>query len=142
ADGIDLDWEPIDTQDHANLLALAQSLRAARPAMLLTMPVGWVNTNMQWNPRPPGEVAFLQAIAPVLDRINVMSYEMAADYSGWHSWFASPLHGHGANTPSSVSSSIDYHLDSGVPAAKLGVGFGFYGNCFRNVTQPRVPVSP
>lgn len=142
ADGLDLDWEPIDTQDHADLLALAQALRAARPHMLLTLPVTWVNTNMQWNPRPPGEVAFLHAIAPLLDRISVMSYEMAADYAGWHSWFASPLNGHGPNTPSSVSSSIDYYLDSGVPAAKLGVGFGFYGNCFRNVSQPRVPVAP
>lgn len=142
ADGLDLDWEPIHTQDHANLLALAQALRAARPNMLLTMPVDWVNTNMQWNPRPAGEPAFLQAIAPVLDRINVMTYEMAADYEGWHSWFASPLHGHGANTPSSVSSSIQYYRDSGVPAARLGVGFGFYGNCFRNVSQPRLPVTP
>lgn len=142
ADGLDLDWEPIHTQDHANLLALAQALRAARPSMLLTMPVDWINTNMQWNPRPEGEAAFLQAIAPSLDRINAMTYEMAAAYEGWHSWFASPLHGHGANTPSSVSSSLQYYRDSGVPAAKLGVGFGFYGNCFRGVTQPRVAVTP
>ncbi len=142
ADGLDLDWEPIQTQDHANLLALAQALRAARPDMLLTMPVDWINTNTQWNPRPVGEPAFLVAIAPVLDRINVMTYEMAAAYEGWHSWFASPLHGHAANTPSSVSSSIQYYRDSGVPAARLGVGFGFYGNCFRGVTQPRVAVTP
>ena len=140
ADGLDLDWEPIHTQDHANLLALAQALRAARPNLLLTMPVDWINTNMEWNPRPAGEPAFLQAIAPSLDRINVMTYEMAAAYEGWHSWFASPLHGHAVNTPSSVSSSILYYRDSGVPAARLGVGLGFYGNCFRGVTQPRVPV--
>src|SRR5690606_1975647 len=25
---------------------------------------------------------------------------------------------------------------------KLGLGFGFYGNCFRGVTQPRVAVTP
>lgn len=141
ADGLDLDWEPIDTPDHAPLLALAQALRAARPDMLLTLPVGWVNTNMQWNPRPVGEVAFLQAIAPSLDRINVMTYEMAYAYEGWHSWFASPLQGHAPNTPSSVASSLQYYRDSGVPAAKLGMGFGFYGNCFRGVTQPRVPVT-
>src|SRR5690606_28774335 len=28
-----------------------------------------------------------------------------------------------------------------VPAAKLGIGIGFYGNCFRSVSQPRVPVA-
>jgi len=141
ADGLDLDWEPIHSADHADLLALAQALRTARPNMLLTMPVDWINTNSQWNPRPVGEPAFLQAIAPVLDRINVMTYEMAAAYEGWHSWFASPLHGHAVTTPSSTSSSIQYYRDSGVPAAKLGMGFGFYGNCFRGVTQPRVPVT-
>lgn len=140
-DGLDLDWEPIQTQDHANLLALAQALRAARPGMLLTLPVEWINTNTQWNPRPVGEAAFLQAIAPVIDRINVMSYEMAADYDGWHSWFASPLYGHAPNTPSSSASSVQYYLDNGVSAAKLGVGFGFYGNCFRGVTAPRVAVT-
>lgn len=141
ADGLDLDWEPIHTQDHANLLALAQALRAARPNMLLTMPVDWINTNTGWILRPEGEPAFLAAIAPVLDRINVMTYEMAAAYEGWQSWFASPLHGHAVSTPSSVSSSIQYYRTNGVPAAKLGVGFGFYGNCFRGVTQPRVNVT-
>ena len=140
ADGLDLDWEPIQTQDHANLLALAQALRAARPDMLLTMPVDWINTNTQWNPRPAGEPAFLAAIVPALDRINVMTYEMAHAFEGWHSWFASPLHGHAANTPSSAASSVQYYRDNGVPAARLGMGFGFYGNCFRGVSQPRVPV--
>ncbi len=137
-DGIDLDWEPIQTQDHANLLALAQALRAARPGLVLTVPVEWINTNLQWNPRPVGEAAFLQAIAPTLDRINVMSYDMAADYEGWNSWFTSPLTGHAAATPSSVSSSLQYYLDAGVPAAKLGMGFGFFGNCYNGPKQPGV----
>ncbi|HEX5830373.1 MAG TPA: hypothetical protein VFY16_05280 [Gemmatimonadaceae bacterium] len=44
-DGIDVDWEPINAEDRAPLLALLQELRAARPGMLLTIPVGWVNTN-------------------------------------------------------------------------------------------------
>ncbi len=136
ADGLDLDWEPIATQDHTNLLALAQALRAARPNLLLTMPVEWINTNLQWNPRPPGEVAFLQAIAPSLDRISAMTYDMGADYEGWSSWFTSPLSGHSASTPSSVSSSIQYYLDAGVPAAKLGMGFGFFGNCYSGPTYP------
>lgn len=142
ADGLDLDWEPIETQDHANLLALAQALRAARPDLLLTLPVEWINTNLEWNPRPTGEAVFLQAIAPYLDRINVMSYDMAAAYEGWHSWFSSPLTGHGPNTPSSVSSSMQYYQGVGVPAGTLGVGFGFFGNCYRDVEAPRLPVTP
>ncbi len=141
ADGLDLDWEPIETQDHANLLALAQALRAARPGLALTLPVAWINTNLQWNPRPVGEAAFLQAIAPHLDRINVMTYDMAAAYEGWNSWFSSPFNGHAASTPSSVSSSMEYYLGTGVPAAKLGMGFGFFGNCYRGVEWPRVAVT-
>lgn len=142
ADGLDIDWEPLETQDHADVLALLQALRTARPNLLLTMPVMWVNSNFEWNPRPVGEAAFLASAAPLLDQVNVMTYEMAAAYEGWHSWFASPLHGEAANTPSSVSSSVEYYLGAGVPAAKLGVGMGFYGNCFRGVQQPRVAVTP
>ena len=138
ADGLDIDWEPLPPSDYADFIALAQALRAARPNLELTLPLGWVNVNFAG---PPGEPAFLQTIAPLFDQINIMTYEMAAAYDGWHSWFASPLAGEAGNTPSSVTSSIDYYLDAGVPAAKLGVGIGFYGNCFRNVTQPRVPVA-
>ncbi|MBB5209088.1 glycosyl hydrolase family 18 protein [Chiayiivirga flava] len=142
ADGLDIDWEPLDTQDHADVLALLQALRSARPGLLLTMPVMWINSNIEWNPRPVGEAAFLAAAAPLLDQVNVMTYEMAAAYEGWHSWFASPLYGEAANTPSSVESSVAYYRGAGVPAAKLGIGIGFYGNCFRGVSQPRVPVVP
>lgn len=141
ADGLDIDWEPIETQDHANLLALAQALRSARPGLVLTLPVEWINTNLEWNPRPAGEAAFLQAIAPSLDRINVMTYDMAAAYEGWNSWFSSPFNGHTASTPSSVSSSMQYYLDAGIPAARLGMGFGFFGNCFRGVEWPRMAVT-
>lgn len=142
ADGLDLDWEPMESQDHADFMALVQALRAARPGIVLTLPLGWINTNIEWNPRPIGEPAFLATVAPLLDQINIMTYEMAAAYEGWHSWFASPLDGHAPSTPSSTASSIAYYLDSGVPAGRLGLGIGFYGNCLRGVAQPRVPVTP
>ena len=120
---------------------LRKALRSARPGLVLTLPVEWINTNLEWNPRPAGEAAFLQAIAPSLDRINVMTYDMAAAYEGWNSWFSSPFNGHMASTPSSVSSSMQYYLDAGVPAARLGMGFGFFGNCFRGVEWPRMAVT-
>ncbi|WP_371928655.1 glycosyl hydrolase family 18 protein [Myxococcus vastator] len=43
-DGLDIDWEPVEQADKPALLALIQALRAARPQMLLTMPIGWVNS--------------------------------------------------------------------------------------------------
>ncbi len=135
ADGLDIDWEPIAAEDHAPLLALVQDLRSARPGMLLTMPVGGINVNFP----PLGEAALFQALHPLLDQLNVMSYDMAQAYEGWHSWFASALDGEYANAPMSVSSSVDYYLGLDVPAAKLGVGIGFYGACYHTVTQPRQP---
>lgn len=133
ADGLDLDWEPIQTEDHAPLLALTQALRTARPNLLLTMPVGWINTNLA---PPAGEAAFMDAIADVLDRIAVMSYGMVYEDFGWWSWHSSALAAHKGNTPSSVASSVDYYLGTGIPAAKLAVGTGFYGTCYQRVTAP------
>ena len=133
ADGLDLDWEPIDTQDQAPLLALAQALRAQRPNLLLTMPVGWINTNLS---PPTGDAAFMDAMADVLDRIAVMSYGMVYEDFGWWSWHSSALAAHKGNTPSSVTASINYYLGAGVPAAKLAVGTGFYGTCYQRVTAP------
>jgi chitinase len=137
ADGVDLDWEPIEAQDRAPLTAVAQALRTARPALLITMPVNIVNANFS---NPQDEAAFYAGIVPYLDQINLMSYGMGYDYDGWHSWFSSPLDGESGNRPTSIAHSVDYYLAAGVPAQKLGVGSGFYGTCYRNVSQPRVPV--
>ena len=135
ADGLDLDWEPVDAIDRAPLLALANDLRTARPNLLLTMPVPGINTNFP----PNDEATFFASLHPLLDQINVMSYDMAQDYNGWDSWFSSALHGEYGNAPMSVSSSVDYYQGLGIPAAKLGLGIGFYGACFNGISQPRQP---
>ena len=56
-DGIDVDWEPIilaadipkgapmPPDDGESLLALLEGLRAARPDIILTVPVDWLNSN-------------------------------------------------------------------------------------------------
>ena len=138
ADGLDLDWEPIETQDRAPLTALVQALRAQRPNLLLTLPVNVVNANFA---DPADEGTFYQTLAPLLDQVNLMSYGMGFDYDGWHSWFSAPLDGEYGNAPTSISHTVDYYLAAGVPAAKLGVGSGFYGTCYRGVTQPRSAVT-
>src|SRR5262249_41055458 len=45
ADGLDLDWEPLDTADQADFMALATAIRAAWPTVILTVPLGYVNAN-------------------------------------------------------------------------------------------------
>lgn len=123
-DGFDLDWEPLDTADQPDFQALAQAIRTALPNTILTVPVGWVNANF------PDVDAFYGQIAPLFDQINIMSYSMAGGWGGWQSWHSSALMGEGPTTPSSVDSSVKAYLAAGVPAAKLGIGIGFYGSCW------------
>jgi chitinase len=134
-DGLDIDWEPIEAADRAPLLALLRALRAARPGILLTIPVGWVNDNFR------GEIdAWYVELAGLVDQMNLMTYDMAGNWGGWQSWHHSALYDEAPNRPSSVSSSIQAYLDAGVPAVKLGIGIGFYGSCWRGVSEPRVPL--
>lgn len=133
--GLDLDWEPVPAEDEADLAALAHALRVARPSMVLTMPVGWATTTF------PDVSEVYGTLADDLDRINVMSYGMAGAWDGWQTWHSSALHGAGGPTPSAVDVSVAAYLAAGVPAAKLGVGIGFYGSCWAGgVTGPRQPI--
>lgn len=137
-DGIDVDWEPIEDADRAPLLALLRELRAARPGILLTIPVGWVNGTTQ----TPRVDRWYAEVASVVNQMNVMTYGMAGAWNGWRSWHHAALAGDDATHPTSVASSIQAYLRAGVPAARLGVGIGFYGSCWRGVTGPRQPLGP
>lgn len=128
-DGIDVDWEPITASDKPLVLQLLRDLRAARPAMLLTIPVMWVNSNFGADP-------WYAQVAPLVDQVNLMTYGMADNWGGWVSWHQAALAGEGGNHPSSVSSNVRAFLAAGVPAAKLGIGLGFYGSCWRGTSAP------
>lgn len=132
-DGYDLDWEPLDTADQPDFKALAQALRAARPGVILSVPVGWINANFANTPDP-----FYAVIAPLFNQINMMTYGMAGTpaqgWIGWESWYTSALQHAGGSTPSSVDSSANYYLAGGVPGSRLGIGIGFYGMCWTGVT--------
>jgi chitinase len=124
-DGLDLDWEPVETIDQAPLQALVTALRNAAPTgTLLSMPVGYENVNL------PDDLSIYAAMAADLDRINIMTYGMAGAYDGWKSWHSSALYQTDSATPTSVDSSVKLYLQAGVPAAKLGIGSGFYGLCY------------
>ncbi|MBA8883714.1 glycoside hydrolase family 18 protein [Dokdonella fugitiva] len=137
-DGLDLDWEPLEDDDKPAFQALATALRAARPHMLLTVPVGWFNPNYM-EPDP-----FWAAVAPLFDRIDIMTYDMAGaasqGWDGWQSWHNSALYNTDpptVSTPSAVDVSFRLgFLPTGVPASKLGIGLAFYGYCWQGVTGP------
>jgi chitinase len=99
--------------------------------MILTVPVGWVGGST-------AQDAFYGQISSLVDRIFIMSYIMAGPWGGWMSWHSSALYGETSNTPTSVSAGVKAYMGAGVPAAKLGVGAGFFGQCWRGtVTAPR-----
>ena len=131
-DGVDIDWEPVVPADAISLEALAKDLRTAIPGTLLTIPVSTVNHNLK------EDLSWVPKIAAVFDQFNLMSYSMAGAYQGWKSWHASPLHWNSdGTTPTGIDDSVDTFLAAGVPAAKLGVGSGFYGLCYTApVTAP------
>ncbi len=142
-DGLDLDWEPIQETDKPLVLALVKDLRAALPNAVLTFPAGGaLNTNF------PEDLSFYKQLVPYLNQLNLMSYGVAGaypdgtPYEGWLSWHNGPLYnpktGDYQRTPTSVDDGVQAYLNAGVPAAKLGIGIGFYGNCWTApVTGPR-----
>jgi chitinase len=131
-DGVDLDWEPFAAGDHAALSALVSDLRTQLPGALITMPVGCENNNS------PDDLSFFGTLSASVDRLNLMSYGLSGAWQGWKSWHSSPLHWNSdTSTPVAIDSSVDDYLKAGVPAAKLGIGSGFYGECYTSpVTAP------
>jgi chitinase len=134
-DGLDIDWEPIEPMDQANLTALAKALRDQMPDKLLTIDLSWKNSNSFIEDQ---EARFLMQIEPIFDRLNVMTYDMADNWEGWLSWHNSPLYGDSNSTPASAASSIKAYIGVGIPAGKLGLGVAFYGSCWNTpVSAPR-----
>jgi chitinase len=135
-DGVDIDWEPVEAADVADLVALVKALRTAMPRAILTMPVGFTNMNF-----PQEGIGWVKTVAPLLDQINIMTYDMAGNWGWTKTWHAAAFDGATAETPTSVVVSVKSYLDLGIPAAKLGIGFGFYGQCWTGgATGPRQPV--
>jgi len=133
-DGVDIDWEPIATSDYATVLQLIGKLRTALPGKMITADVGWLSSNFALSST---DAQFYALLAAAVDQMNIMSYGMADAWGGWAAWHSSAITGEGGNHPSSVASSVALYRAAGVPAAKLGVGIGFYGSCWKApVTAP------
>jgi Chitinase len=130
-DGIDFDWESLETADEPVLVDVMQKVRQRAPGLLLTVPVGIINVNM------PGDLSGYAALAAAADQLNIMSYGAAGAWEGWKSWHSSALYQQDSATPTSVDSSVKVYDGAGVPKAKLGIGIGFYGLCYTPpVTAP------
>ncbi|RKH25421.1 glycosyl hydrolase [Corallococcus praedator] len=137
-DGIDVDWEPILLpQDGPPLLALLDELRAADEKIIITVPIGWVNSNFTLGKM---DADFHRELAARVDQMNVMAYKMSGHWGQWESWHSSALFAESPGHPSSVASSVKAFLDAGVPPQRMGVGIGFFGTCWKGVTEPGTPL--
>ncbi len=128
--GFELDFEPLNPEDEPTIDWFVKELRRRRPNAILTLPVGWLNPNTD-TVRP-----FYAQIAKSVDQMNVMTYGMSGPW-GWPTWHSSALTGSTPQTPSSVESSVALYLAAGIPPQKLGVGIGFFGQCWLKRTAPR-----
>jgi chitinase len=123
-DGVDIDWEiPTNPYDTDNCIMLMQDLRTQFSApYLLSMAI-------PSDPRSWGSGFDVPALAPLLDFINVMTYDFYGPWSD-HAGHNSPL----IQNPSdpdqvgSLETSMDLFANIyGVPADKLNIGTAFYG---------------
>jgi chitinase len=86
-DGVDIDWEPIRKYDEASVLALVKDLRAAKPDLIITIPVNWVPTTVIG----VKDMSMYKEFAKYVDRLFIMSYSMAGPWPGWRAWRPSPF---------------------------------------------------
>ena len=130
-DGIDIDWEPMVKSDEPAVIDIANRIRKAKPAALLTVPIGEINVNLA------PDLSGFAALAAAYDQLNLMSYGQAGTWEGWKSWHSSALYHTDSATPTSIDSTVKLYLAANVPARKLGIGIGFYGLCYTSpVTAP------
>jgi chitinase len=144
-DGIDIDWEyPTGggltgnierPEDAENFVLLLQELRTQLDAQgsqngrhyLLTIALG--------SGRDAYAPLAWARIHPLLDWINVMTYDMSGTWSSV-TGFNAPLYDSMPNPPevSSTATTLNDLLALGVPADKLVMGVPFYGSAWQGVS--------
>jgi chitinase len=142
-DGIDIDWEfpveggmqgngerPADKENFTLLLAELRRQLDAQGAIDKRHYVLAIAASARLQEIANVEIA---SIVPLLDFINVMTYDYYAGAS--RTGFNSPLYAAaGDPTPSrNVDATMRAFLDGGVPATKLLVGIPFYGRGYGGV---------
>jgi len=151
-DGVDLDWEPLTAADAGQFTNLVNGLRSALNAFpqheLLTVAAG---AYPPYGDPPTAEYTMFASLQNQFDQINIMTYDLSGPYSGWVTWFNSPIYDGGYRFPSScglvpsVDGAVGNFIANGVSPAKLGIGIAFYGDIWQGgagtstggVTQPR-----
>jgi chitinase len=151
-DGVDIDWEPLPASDAGQFTNLVNGLRSALDGFtqrkLLTVAAA---AYPPYGDSPTAEYTMFAALQNRFDQINIMTYDLSGPYSGWVTWFNSPIYDDGYRFPStgglvpSVDGAVSNFIANGVSPRKLGIGIAFYGDIWQGgagtstggVTQPR-----
>jgi chitinase len=148
-DGVDLDWEPFNSADAGQYTNLVNGLRAAlnRFGTHKLLTVAAPAYAEYGDPSPTTEFTMLASVQGQFDQINIMTYDLSGPYSGWVTWFNSPIYDGGYTFPSapselvpSINGAVSNFVGNGVQPGKLGAGLPFYGYIWTHgpgVTQPR-----
>jgi chitinase len=146
-DGIDIDWEypgqlgannTYRPEDKQNFTLLMADLRSALEAhgkpqgkhYLLTIATGADTNWVKWTE--------MGKVQESLDFINIMTYDMyhgGHTFTGHHSGLSisdQAVEGKGGGRISAMSS-VQGHIDAGVPASKIVLGIPFYGRMWKGV---------
>ena len=128
-DGVDIDWEQIGGS--LTYVTLITALRVA-------LPPPYIITTTAVD----GDQKTVALVAPLLDQVNMMTYDVAGNWSGWVSWYNGSLYEYGkaATNGSEASSCVDvwvnHFIQAGIPASKIGIGSEFGGAVWSGVTGP------
>ena len=137
-DGADIDWEyPIrSAEEPENFVLLLEELRAqfdaqeARDGRHYTLTIATaaspsINRQLDWD-----------RIHPLLDWINIMTYDMSGEWSTV-TGFNAPLYNSQEPPPEGISTDLAVQalLELGVPPEKLVMGVPFYGRGWAEVLE-------
>jgi chitinase len=129
-DGVDVDWEIPYERDSSDCTMLMQELRNELPSPWL------ISMSTPSDPRTWGRGFDIPTLAPILDFMNVMTYDDTGSWAGF-AGLNSPLFQDPADPGQngSIETSMDlYQTTYGVPAAQLNIGTAFYGYEFDGVS--------
>lgn len=140
-DGIDLDWEyPVNgawglvesqPADRDNFTLLLKELhQALGQGKLLTIAVGA-------NVKSPQEWVDVKSIAPYLDYINLMTYDMAygTQYFNANLYDSTRWPTVAAADRYSADFVVKHYLAAGLKPAQMNLGIGFYGRVPKRATE-------
>ncbi|MGL5701417.1 MAG: glycoside hydrolase family 18 protein [Kluyvera sp.] len=143
-DGIDLDWEyPVNgawglvasqPADRDNFTALLKELRTAfGHKKLVTIAVGA-------NAESPKSWVDVKAIAPLLDYINLMTYDMAygTQYFNSNLYDSTQWPTVAAADKYSADFVVNNYLAAGLKPSQMNLGIGFYGRVPKRTVEPGI----